>query len=428
LYICRPDWVCNSTMKEGKEQIEVISAHDELVPKAVIREGLLIFILAAIQFTHMMDFVIMMPLGPQLMRIFSISTKEFGLLVSAYTFSAAIAGFLSALFIDRFDRKHAILFLYLGFTIGTLGCALAPTFSLLLIARLVAGGFGGVLGALVLAVIGDAIPEARRGAATGKVMAAFSVASIAGIPIGLYLASETSWHAPFYLLAGLSFLILLGAVKFLPVMRGHLTNAVKTNPFKVLKEIVQNRNLQWAMALMVTLTMASFLVVPFMSPFMVANVGFSEAELSYIYLFGGIATVFTSQWAGRLADKFGKQKVFTYAALLSIIPIVLITNLPPVPHYLALMVTTLFFILFGARFVPAMALITSSVEPKFRGSFMSINSSVQQASAGIAALISGLIVQESTSGKLLYFGWDGALACVVTLLAIWTVRYLKPIS
>lgn len=415
-------------MEEDSHFTTAIPAQDQLVPKTVIKEGLLIFILAAIQFTHMMDFVIMMPLGPQLMRVFSISTKEFGFLVSAYTFSAAVAGFLSALFIDRFDRKHAILGLYLGFTIGTLACALAPTFPMLLLARIVAGGFGGVLGALVLAVIGDAIPEERRGAATGKVMAAFSVASIAGIPIGLYLASETSWHAPFYLLAGLSFLILLGAFKFLPVMRGHLTNAVRANPFNVLKEILQKRNLQWAMALMITLTMAGFLVVPFLSPYMVANVGFSEAELSYIYLFGGLATVFTSQWAGRLADRYGKGKVFTYAAYLSLIPIILITNLPPVPHYLALLVTTLFFILFGARFVPAMALITSSVEPKLRGSFMSINSSVQQASAGVAALISGLIVQESATGKLMYYNWDGVLACAITLLAIWTVRYLKPVS
>lgn len=202
------------------------AAAGELVPKKEIREGLLIFTLAAIQFTHMMDFVIMMPLGPQLMRIFNISPGEFGLLVSAYTFSAAVAGFLSALFIDRFDRKHAMLGLYFGFTIGTLACALAPTYSLLLAARVVAGAFGGVLGALILAVIGDAIPEHRRGAATGKVMAAFSVASIAGVPVGLYLASVTSWHAPFYLLAGLSFLVLIASFWLLPTMRGHLTNAV----------------------------------------------------------------------------------------------------------------------------------------------------------------------------------------------------------
>ncbi|MBJ6118819.1 MFS transporter [Pontibacter sp. BT310] len=416
-------------MKLNNEHIETAEPDiEDHVPKKEIREGLLIFTLAAIQFTHMMDFVIMMPLGPQLMRVFNISPSEFGLLVSAYTFSAAVAGFLSALFIDRFDRKHAMLGLYLGFTLGTLACALAPTFVMLLVARVLAGAFGGVLGALILAVIGDAIPEHRRGAATGKVMAAFSVASIAGIPVGLYLASISSWHAPFYLLAGLSFIVLLASFKLLPPMRGHLTNAVKQNPFLVLKEILQKRNLQWAMTLMVTLTMSGFLVVPFISPYMVANVGFSETELSYIYLFGGIATVFTSQWAGRLADKHGKHRVFIISAVLSIVPILLITNLPPVPHYVALIVSTVFFIFFGARFVPAMSLITSSVEPKLRGSFMSINSSVQQLSAGTAAFISGLIVAEGADGKLLYFGWDGVLACLVTLIAIWVVRHIKTVG
>jgi len=412
-----------------EEPVQIpVASPEATVPKTVIREGLLIFLLAAIQFTHMMDFVIMMPLGPQLMRVFRISPQEFGLLVSAYTFSAAIAGFLSALVIDRFDRKHALLALYLGFTLGTLACAMAPTFELLLAARVVAGAFGGVLGALVLAVIGDAIPEQRRGAATGKVMAAFSVASIAGIPVGLYLASVTSWHAPFYLLAALSLVVLLVGFFFLPAMRGHLSSATHESPFLIIGNILRMRNLQWAMALTVTLTMAGFFVVPFISPYMVANVGFGETELSYIYLFGGLATVFTSQWAGRLADRHGKQRVFSISALLSLVPILLITNMPPVPHYTALIVTTFFFIFFGARFVPAMALITSSVEPKLRGSFMSINSSVQQLSAGLASFSAGYIVKESATGSLLHYSWVGFVACAITLVAVWVVRHLKQVS
>ena len=415
-------------MNISPEDPTLATSADATVPKTVIREGLLIFLLAAIQFTHMMDFVIMMPLGPQLMRVFNITPQEFGLLVSAYTFSAAVAGFLSALVIDRFDRKHALLGLYLGFALGTLACAMAPSFGLLLAARVVAGAFGGVLGALILAIIGDAIPEQRRGAATGQVMAAFSVASIAGIPVGLYLASVTSWHAPFYLLAGLSFVVLLVGTFFLPAMRGHLSSATRESPFLVIGDILRRQNLRWAMALTVTLTMAGFFVVPFISPYMVANVGFEEAELSYIYLFGGLATVFTSQWAGRLADRHGKKRIFAGSAVLSLLPILAITNLPPVPHYVALIVTTFFFILFGARFVPAMALITSTVEPKLRGSFMSINSSVQQLSAGLASFGAGLIVQESASGRLLHFSWVGLVACAITLAAVWVVPHLKQVS
>jgi predicted MFS family arabinose efflux permease len=404
------------------------TGEDTIVPKKEIREGWLLFILAAVQFTHIMDFVIMMPLGPQLMRVFSISPREFGFIVSAYTFSAAISGFISTLFIDKFDRKNALLLLYGGFILGTFCCAIAPTYSLLLVARIVAGAFGGVIGALVFAIIGDAIPEKRRGAATGKVMAAFSVASIAGIPVGLYLASHLNWHAPFFLLTGLSVLVLVIAFLVLPAMRGHLTNAVKNNPLAVIGEILRNKNLLWALALMVMLTLAGFTVVPFISPYLVANVGFAESELAYMYLFGGLATVVTSQIAGRLADRYGKQRVFTYTAIFSVIPILLLTHLQPAPHFLVLVVTTTFFIGFGARFVPAIALTTSTVTPKLRGSFMSFNSSVQQLSSGSAAFLSGLIIQKSAAGPLLHFNIIGIIASVATLLCIFIIRQLKVVS
>lgn len=404
------------------------SGDDSIVPKKEIREGWLLFILAAVQFTHIMDFVIMMPLGPQLMRVFSISPKEFGFLVSAYTFSGAITGFISTLFIDKFDRKNALLLLYGGFILGTFCCAIASTYSLLLLARIVAGAFGGVIGALVFAIIGDAIPEKRRGSATGKVMAAFSVASIAGIPVGLYLASHLNWHAPFFLLTGLSILVLLIAFLVLPAMRGHLTNAVKNNPLSVIGEILRNKNLLWALALMVMLTLAGFTVVPFISPYLVANVGFAESELAYMYLFGGLASVVTSQIAGRLADRYGKQRIFMYSAIFSIIPILLLTNLKPAPHFLVLIVTTTFFIGFGARFVPAVALTTSSVAPKLRGSFMSFNSSIQQLSSGASAFLAGLIIQKSAAGPLLHFNTIGIFASVATVLCIFIIRQLKVVS
>lgn len=401
---------------------------NSIVPKTVIREGWLLFILAIVQFTHIIDFVIMMPLGPQLMRVFDISPKQFGLLVSAYTFAAAISGFISTFFIDKFDRKNALLTLYFGFIVGTFCCAIAPNYQILMLARVLAGAFGGVIGALVFSIIGDVVPEQRRGNATGKVMAAFSAASIIGIPVGLYLANISSWHAPFFVLAGLSLLVLFIAVKFLPTMRGHLTNAVNTKPAQLVLDIITNRNLLWALTMMVVLTIAGFTVVPFISPYMVGNVGFKETELAFIYLCGGLASVFTSQLAGKLADKYGKQRIFIYTALFSIIPIILVTNMPRVSHYIALIITTSFFIGFGARFVPAVSLLTSSVEKRLRGSFMSFQSSVQQLASGLSAFISGLIIQKTPAGEILHFNTVGIIACVATVICMFIITRLKVVS
>lgn len=397
---------------------------DPAAPALVPREGLLLLLLAAVNFTHILDFVIMMPLGPQLMRVFEISPRQFGFLVSAYTFAAAVSGFISTFFIDRLDRKTALLWLYAGFTVGTLCCAVAPTYGLLLAARIVSGFFGGVLGALVLAIVGDCVPEARRGAATGKIMAAFAVASVAGVPLGLYLASTLSWHAPFFMLAGISAFVLVMCRLYLPRLRGHLSRVGPHAPLDTLLSMVRNPNLQWALGLMVLLTLAGFTVVPFISPYMVANVGFKEIELSYIYLIGGLASMVTSQVAGRLADRYGKARVFTWAALFSLIPILALTHLPPVHKAIAFTVTTLFFIGFGARFVPAMAMITSSVEPRQRGAFMSFNSSVQQLGSGSAAFLAGLIV-EREQGRLLHFDTVGYLACLATIACVLAARKLK---
>ena len=393
------------------------------------QERLLLLVLSAIQFTHVLDFVIMMPLGPQLIRVFNITPQQFGLLVSAYTISAGVSGFAGSFFIDRFDRRAALLWLYIGFAVGTLACALSPDYAFFLAARIFAGLFGGVLGALIFAIIGDAIPEERRGMATGRVMASFSVASVIGVPFGLYLTTLISWHAPFILLAGASALVLPVAFKALPSMRKHLVaKRAGSSPFANLRTIFTDANMRWALSLMMMLNVAGFMVIPFLSPYMVQNVGLREDQLPYIYLFGGALSYFTSPYIGKLADRYGKPRVFVWMAVLSLLPVLLITNLPVTPLWIVLVITTGFFVINGGRFVPAVALVTSSASPRVRGSFMSINSSSQSLAAGFASYLAGVIVTQAPDKSLLHFNWTGLVSAVATVLCILICLRVKTVD
>jgi predicted MFS family arabinose efflux permease len=388
-------------------------------------EWLLLLALSAVQFTHIIDFMIIMPLGPTLMRpdTLGLTPQEFGFMVSAYAFSACIAGVVAAWVIDRFDRKTALLWLYAGFTVGTLCCAIAPTYALLLVARAVAGAFGGVVAANILAIIGDAFPDSRRGRATGAVMSAFSVASIAGVPAGLYLANLLGWRAPFAVLAGLSAAVLVLVRFVLPPMRGHVVRGrPNTHVWSVLVEPTHLR----AYVLMTALVLSTFMIVPYLASYLVANTGRTEAELPYVYLFGGLATLVTMSIVGRLSDRFGKLVVFRVLALFTLVPILLVTNLPPVALVTALAVSTLFMVTTSGRMVPAMALITASAAPANRGSFLSINASVQQAAAGLASLAGGLLLGQAEGGAMTGFPVVGGLACAATLLSVWLAGRLRP--
>lgn len=371
----------------------------------------------------------MMPLGPHLMRTFTISPQQFGLVVSAYTISAGIVGFGGAFFIDRFDRKFALLTMYGGFTIGTLLCAVAPSYEFLVIARTVAGAFAGTMGAIVFAAVGDAIPDARRGAAMGIIMSSFSVASVAGVPFGLFLANHYDWHMPFFFLGGMSLVVLVVGFKALPPMRIHLVNKVYEHPMVAMKYMLTHRNHLRAFLFMMAMMIAGFSVIPYISPYLVSNAGLPEADLPLVYFFGGAFTIFTARIVGGLSDRFGKAKVFTIVALLSIVPILVLTNLPPLSLTSIIIVTTIYTVFTSGRMVPSMALITGSVEPQRRGSFMSINSSIQQLSAGVASYGAGLIIGKSSTGTLTGYGIVGILASISTLLCIvlaWRIRTAEP--
>jgi DHA1 family inner membrane transport protein len=392
-------------------------------------ERLLLFTLAAIQFNHVVDFMIMMPLGPQLMRTLEITPQAFSLLVSSYTFSAGIIGFCGAFFLDRFERKKSLQIIFIGFVLGTLACGLAPNYSFLMAARILTGGFGGLLGTMVLSIVGDAIPLERRSAAMGLIMTAFSAASVLGVPAGLFLSAHYSWNMPFIALAAFSVFAHIAIVKWIPVMKDHLAMQPEQRdiwaPFKM---VGGDKNLQRALLLQMTLMLGHFSLIPFLSPYMVANVGFTEKELPLIYLLGGAVSIVSLPLIGKLADKYGRYKVFIFGILLSVIPQVLITNMPPVPLYMALLVTTFFFITTGGRTIPASTIITSTVTPRQRGSFMSINVAVQQISSGIAAYMAGLIIVKDAGGQLQHYNIVGYIAIGFSLIALYVAKNIKPVS
>lgn len=382
------------------------------------QEKILLFVLASIQFSHIVDFMILMPLGPQLIRIFSITTQQFGMLVSAYTFAAGFSGFLASFFIDRFDRKKALQLLFIGFSIGTLGCALAPTYESLLLIRSLTGFFGGVLGSLVMSIVSDQIEYQRRGTAMGIVMASFSVASILGVPFSLYLANIFDWHAPFLFLGSISLILALSLHFLLPSMQGHMTHG-KIAALSTLKGIYHSPNQQKALLFIAMMTVGHFMIIPFLSPSLVLNAGLTEAQLPLIYLVGGGVSIITGPLIGRMADRFGKHVIFQIAGVLVLIPVVLLTSLGPTPLFYVLLIVAFFFMLSGGRFIPANAMVSSTVEAKNRGSFMSLVSSAQNLSSAVASSLAGAIVFTNTEQRLINYQYVGYLAVVFGLIAVW---------
>lgn len=395
-------------------------------------EKLLLFSLAGAKFTHIMDFMVLMPLGPQLMRVLDISAKEFGVLVSSYTFSAGATVLASAFFIDRLDRKKALLWTYAGFWLGTLACGLVNSYETLVLARILTGLFGGLLNALVLSLIGDVFSLEKRASAMGVVMAAFSAAAAFGVPFGIYMASMGNWRWPFLILALASLPVLIGLWYFIPNLESK-EEGPKAPALSIIQRTFSNPNQLRALGMTLLLVLGQFMIIPYISPFMVGNIGFSEIQLVYIYLCGGILTLFTGPAIGRLADKKGHKNIFVTFAILSIFPLLLITHLPDYGIPFALLASSLFFILISGRIIPSTTMVVSSVERKYRAGFMSLNTAMQQLAAGMAALISGNIVveiaQKNTDvvaiGNYNYLGY---LAVGLTFLAIFLGRKIVPLK
>ena len=389
-------------------------------------EKSLFLILAIVQFTHILDFMMIMPLGKTLMEDFQISPVQFSLIVSSYSFAAFAMGLVSALFLDRFDRKVALLFLYIGFTLGTLACSFAPSFLFFIIARSVTGAFGGIIGALILSIIADAVPYERRSEAMGIVMTGFSAASVLGVPTGIKLAAMGSWRTPFLILGLMSLGVIILIYWIVPRLTKHIESGKqRENPFRVIQHIFQNKNQTKALSFNMILMLGHFTIIPFMAPYMQKNIGFTESDVAGIYFFGGLLTVVLLPLFGKLADKYGNVKVFTFGTIAAILSILLITNLPPVKIAIALCVTSTFFVGASSRNVPATTMVTSVIQPENRGSFMSIRSSFVQLTLGLSSFIAGLIIVENPDGTLGNYNLVGFLAIFMSLLALWIAPKLR---
>lgn len=394
------------------------------------KEKILLLLLAAINFTHILDFMIIMPLGNYLMPYFHISTQQFSMIVSAYSYAAFTTGIIAAFVIDKFDRKKSLLFGYSGFIIGTALCGFAPNYQFLIFARMLAGLFGGLIGAQVLSIVADTFPYEKRGRAMGYLMAAFSMASVLGVPLSLYIANIFSWHAPFLLVAGLGLILIPLNFRFIPPVRGHLQSAANRKLLEAFQIIFSRGSTLLALGLTAFLFFGHFLVVPFLNPYMEFNVGFTKNEIPLTYVVGGTATLFSAPFFGKMADRKGKFLVFILCSLLALPFIYFITNMPPIPFYFVLIATGFWFVMANGRSIASQAMISNVIESEYRGSFMSLNSSFQQLFVGSASFMAGLIVtNDPVSKKIFHFQWVGYLSIGVLLLAVlmgWRLRKINP--
>jgi predicted MFS family arabinose efflux permease len=388
------------------------------LPKFSRYQVFLIAILAFLQFTIILDFMIVSPLGALVMPALHITPSQFGAAVSVYAFSAAVSGFLAAGFADRFDRKRLLLFFYCGFVLGTLLCGLADSYRMLLLARLVTGLFGGVVGSVVMAIITDLFALEQRGRVMGFIQTAFAASQILGLPAGVFFANIWDWHAPFLAVVLLTLPVLgVIALKMKPVT-AHLALQQEHNPLLHLWHTLAERRYWIAFALTAVLTTGGFMLMPFGSAYMVNNVKISLDHLPTIYLVTGLCTIFAGPIIGRVSDRVGKYPVFVFGSMLAVVLVFIWTHLGPSPLAAVIAINVLLFIAIFSRMIPSQALISALPPPSRRGAFNAVNSSLQQFSGGIAAALAGLVVVRGADGTLHGFDMVGYIVIAASLLSL----------
>jgi predicted MFS family arabinose efflux permease len=397
-------------------------------PTFTFNQKIIIAILALLQFTVILDFMVISPLGDILMKTLDMTTANFGFAVSAYAFSAGISGLLAAGFADKFDRKKLLIFFYTGFIIGTVFCALSSSYMMLLMARIVTGLFGGVIGSVSLAIVTDLFVIHQRGRVMGFIQMAFATSQILGIPVGLYFANNWGWHSAFIMIAVLGVLILIAIITQMQPIVKHLEVQSDKSPFLHLWHTLSNKQYQIGFASIAFLSVGGFMLQPFGSAFLVNNIKISHLELPMVFFFTGLSVLFIMPLVGKLSDKISKFKLFAAGSILSIIMILIYTNLNPIPLWEIVVINMILFMGIMSRMIPATTLNTAIPGLEDRGAYMSISSSLQQIAGGIAAVCAGFIVHQKTKSSPLenydILGYVIAVITAFTVLLIWRVNQL----
>jgi predicted MFS family arabinose efflux permease len=384
-----------------------------------LHQKFIIAILALLQFSIILDFLVISPLSAMLMKSMDMTTANFGMVVSAYAFSAGISGLLAAGFADKFDRKKLLIFFYVGFILGTLFCAFSISYHMLLLARIVTGLFGGVIGSILLAIMTDLFAINQRGRVLGVIQMAFASSQILGIPIGLYFANLWGWHSVFLMIDVLAFAILVAVIVVMEPVNKHLNLQSDKNPFLHVWHTLRNKNYQTGLIAVAVLGMVGFMLQPFNSVYLVNNIHMTYAQLPIIFFSIGIAVLFIMPIIGKLSDKISKFKFFTVGCILSIIMVIIYTNLPPLPIWQVVIISMGLFMVIMGRVVPATTLNTGIPEAKDRGAYMSVTASMQQMAGGIASVCAGYVVRQQTpTGPLMNYNFLGYLITGLTLISI----------
>jgi predicted MFS family arabinose efflux permease len=388
-------------------------------------QSVLIALLALVQFTIILDFMIMSPLGAIIMPALDISAAQFGVAVSAYAFSAGISGILAAGFADRFDRKRLLLFFYLGFTAGTALCALAPNYHLLLIGRIVTGLFGGVIGSVVLAIVTDLFALNLRGRVMGFVQTAFAASQVLGIPAGLFLSNHWNWHVAFGALVTLAIVTIAAIALVMRPVNAHLLLKQDSNAFRHLIATVSQPRYTLAFGVTTLLATGGFMLMPFGSAFTVHNLGIDILHLPTIYLVSGLFSIFTGPLVGRASDRFGKFPVFVFGSAVSVIMVLIYTHLGQVSLATVIVVNVLMFVGIFSRMIPSQALISAIPDPSQRGSFSAVSASLQQLSGGLGSVLAAAIIAENADGTLRHFDRLGYIVVATSLLSLVAMYFIQ---